>query len=82
MLPTYKAGGKVLSNRFFIRLKQNHTIILVHPETKRLLLKRVKIIQGKKYFVLGDNEKESTDGRDFGWIQRKDIVGKVIFHLV
>lgn len=32
-----------------------------------------------KIFVVGDNETQSTDSRSFGWIERKNIVGKVVY---
>lgn len=35
------------------------------------------IIPKDKYLVLGDNRENSMDGRDFGLISKKDIIGKV-----
>lgn len=34
-----------------------------------------------KIFVVGDNETQSTDSRSFGWIERKNIIGKVVYVL-
>ena len=49
---------------------------------KKIFVKRIFKINGKKYFVKGDNEKDSFDSRKLGWINKKEIVGKVIFKLV
>ncbi|HSW88146.1 MAG TPA: nickel-type superoxide dismutase maturation protease [Candidatus Saccharimonadales bacterium] len=78
MLPKYTSGDTVVAQRILFRLKKNNVVILTHPQTGRLLLKRIKDIKQKKYFVIGDNEKESTDSHSFGWIERKNILGKVI----
>jgi len=77
MLPNYKQGEKVLVFKSF-SFKINDAIICKNPKTKRILLKRIVKIRDKKYFVQGDNKKESTDSRDFGFLERKDIIGKVI----
>lgn len=34
-----------------------------------------------KYFLEGDNKKESIDSRKFGWIDRKNIIGKVVYKI-
>ncbi len=78
MLPKYKIDDTVIVRKLALRLKVNDVVILTHPQTGRLLLKRIKKIKKKTYFVLGDNERESTDSRNFGWIQRNNIIGKVI----
>ena len=53
----------------------------VFKKNNKFYIKRVKKIENGKYFVLGDNEKESIDSRKFGWIDKKDIIGKVIYKI-
>lgn len=54
-----------------------------NDEGNRFLIKRItKIdpsVDGEKYIVSGDNKKDSLDSRIFGWISKKDILGKVIY---
>lgn len=38
-------------------------------------------IPSEKYFVLGDNRGHSYDSRDFGFVDKSDIKGKLIFKL-
>ena len=45
----------------------------------REIVKRVQKTHGRRVFVIGDNPKESTDSRDFGFINKDQIVGKVIY---
>ncbi|MEK7534257.1 MAG: S26 family signal peptidase [Patescibacteria group bacterium] len=84
MEPTIKNGQSVLASSlpyFFSKPKMGD--IVVFRKNERVLMKRItKIDQsddGKKYFVKGDNEKDSMDSKRFGWISKNDIIGKVIY---
>jgi len=80
MSPTLHNGQIVLVNRFiylFAAPKKNDIIAVRDPRDGKVLIKRIKKIEDKRYFVLGDNKKASTDSRVFGMIERQDIVGKV-----
>ncbi len=45
------------------------------------LFKKIKKIKKGKYFVLGENPKDSFDSRRFGEIQRNQILGKFIYKI-
>lgn len=47
-------------------------------QKSKIFIKRLIKISNGNYFVKGDNTKDSLDSRNFGWISKKDIVGKVI----
>ena len=34
-----------------------------------------------RYFLEGDNKKDSLDSKKIGWIDKKDIIGKVIYKI-
>ena len=79
MEPKFKDGDMVLVNRlsyFFSKLKHGDVVVLKHRE---YIIKRIKAIDRDKIFVVGDNKDDSADSRKFGWINKKEIVGKVIY---
>ena len=81
MLPTVAAGKSIMVSRvsYVFRQPQKGDIIALHdPRDRKVLIKRIMKIEGKGYFVQGDNKSHSTDSRVFGMIGRKDIIGKVI----
>ncbi|MDP2585569.1 MAG: nickel-type superoxide dismutase maturation protease [Candidatus Levybacteria bacterium] len=81
MIPAFKAGDTILVNRlayFLSKPKVGNAVVL---KRGKFIIKRIAKVEGNKIFVIGDNKKESTDSRNFGWINKKDIVGKVIFKI-
>ena len=46
---------------------------------EKYIIKRIAKINKDKVFVEGDNKKDSLDSWKFGWVYRKEIVGKVVF---
>jgi len=80
MEPTFQRDTQLLVRKkwFLIQLKKNDVIVFSHPDLKKFLVKRISDIKKGAYFVLGDNKNSSTDSRDFGWIEEKNIIGKVV----
>lgn len=84
MLPTYTSHTRVLVSKIsyvFVPPRRGDIIIIKHPTEKKELIKRIAQIKGTTYFVRGDNKKQSIDSKTFGWIEKKDIIGKVLFIL-
>lgn len=47
----------------------------------KIFVKRITKQKGGKYFLEGDNAHDSIDSRQLGWIQKEQILGKVVFSL-
>lgn len=80
MLPTLKMGQDVLVFNwayFFSNPKIGH-IVVVKVDGKEMV-KRIQTINGRTYFVQGDNPKDSLDSRKLGPIKKSDVLGKVIW---
>ena len=80
MYPTFHHGQKVIVKKkwFFTSYKISDVIVFKNSQNSLLHMKRIEKIHGKKLFLVGDNTKESTDSRTFGWIEKKQTIGKVI----
>lgn len=78
MLPNYKNGDFVIALKKFANIKINDVVVASDPRDGRFILKRIKDIKDKMYFLIGDNQRESTDSREFGWVKRIDLIGKVL----
>lgn len=76
MLPTLKPGHDVLVWCWFYTPKVGD-LVAVKVNGKEII-KRLQTIRDRGYFVMGDNQKMSTDSRKFGPIKRSQIIGKVI----
>lgn len=79
MQPSLNHGDTVLVNRLsylFKSPKIGDAVAIYDPRDGKVLIKRISKIDNKKFFVVGDNKKFSTDSRVFGWIEKKDIIGE------
>lgn len=54
--------------------------IVLFENDKIQMLKRISKIEKNLYYLIGDNDQASLDSRDFGWISKNKIYGKVIWH--
>lgn len=77
MVPTLKPGMQVLTFNWFINFKVGDLIVLKHQNKE--IIKRIQKSSDCEVFVVGDNKNESTDSKDFGWVNKSAIIGKVIW---
>ncbi len=79
MLPTLKPGQDILVWCWFFYTPKVNDLLAIRVNNREVI-KRVQKVHDRKYFVIGDNKKESTDSRNFGWIKKEQIIGKVIWY--
>ena len=81
LFPFYEDGERVFCKKVFsfTQIKVNDTIVFRKKDYK-LMIKRVKEIQGEKYFVQG-TVPLSIDSRNFGTISIEEIKYKVLFKI-
>lgn len=60
-------------------IKLGHIVVLNHNGKE--IVKRVSRIEKDKVWIEGDNITQSTDSRDFGWINKSDILGVMKYSL-
>ena len=78
MLPTLKPNQDILVWCWFYTPKKGD--LVAFKKQGKEMIKRIQKVRGREYFVIGDNKKESTDSRNFGWINKSEIIGKVIWY--
>jgi nickel-type superoxide dismutase maturation protease len=77
MLPVLPPGTVVYAWRWPKRLRIGDVIIFVHDGKEKI--KRIANVNGDEFYVLGDHDRASTDSRQFGWVERSNVVGRVIW---
>ncbi len=85
MTPAFRVGDRILVNRLSYLLNKPRIRDVVVLKREKFIIKRIAKIKpsadGDIFFVTGDNRRESTDSRHFGWVRKKDIVGRVMFKI-
>lgn len=78
MEPNFKMNQSVLVSGLpylFKKPKIGDVIVFRDSKSDKRILKRIMKISSSMYLVGGDNKQDS---KDFGWIEKKDIYGKVV----
>lgn len=82
MSPTFSEGDNLIASSIpFLFVKPKKGDVVVFEKFNKIYLKRVKKIKDGKYFLVGDNKKDSQDSRRFGSVSFGQIRGKVIFKI-
>lgn len=77
MSPKLSPGQLLLATPLFKRLRAGQVIIVEHEGKEKV--KRIERIRDNQLFVIGDNLEASTDSRHFGWVNRNQVVAKVVW---
>ena len=80
MIPAYRPHTIIFALRF-IPLTIGDVVLARDPRDSRVIIKRISQIEHDAFFLVGDNEQESTDSRVFGFVSKKHILAKVIAKL-
>jgi len=77
MAPLLIQGHIVLVTRFYSRPKIGDVVVVRHDGREKI--KRITKLDGKRIFISGENRLQSTDSRDFGWLEASDIIAKLLW---
>lgn len=83
MEPIFKNGDTILVSGLLYLFKNPkiNDIVAFKEKNGKILVKRIKEIKDGKFFACGDNKKDSLDSKDFGFISKEFIIGKLIYKL-
>lgn len=79
MLPTLKPEQLAVSFNWYPLKKLKVSDLIVIKVNERFMIKRIQKVNKQGFFVIGDNRSGSTDSRQFGWVDKDQIIGKVIY---
>ena len=83
MEPLLKNGDVILISGLLYLFKNPkiNDIVAFKEKNGEVLIKRIKEVKNGKLFVSGDNKNDSLDSKDFGYISKEFIIGKLIYKL-
>jgi signal peptidase I len=77
MIPAIKPGQEILVSSIPYWFKGPEVgQIIAFKDGNKFIVKRVRKIIGDRLQVAGDNK---NDSKNYGWIERENIIGKVIY---
>lgn len=77
MMPAIKPGQEILvSSLPYLIFNPKKGDIIAFKVGSKFVVKRIKQAGNGKFLVGGDNRQDS---REFGWVERERIIGKVIY---
>ncbi len=80
MEPVIRNGETILVSNFFYWFKKPKIgDIVAFRDAGKVLIKRITKLNREKYFLEGDNKRDSLDSRKLGLVVKEKIIGKVIY---
>ena len=77
MVPRLLPGNVIVITHWFRPAKEGDVVVIFHEGKEKI--KRVTQVDGKRVFLAGDNRMQSTDSRDFGWLEDSAITAKLLW---
>ncbi|HSW80671.1 MAG TPA: S26 family signal peptidase [Candidatus Saccharimonadales bacterium] len=78
MSPKLRDGKIVFAHTFTGNVKLRDIVIVSHDGIEKI--KRIQDVRDDQVYIVGDNKAQSTDSRDFGWIDKTNITAKAFFY--
>ncbi len=76
MLPTLRPNQIVVASGW-LSVRPGYVALIGHNGLEKI--KRISKISNDSLYVIGDNPLYSTDSRDFGWLPKSAIIGRVLW---
>lgn len=76
-MESYLYSGQQVLAVGFLPIRKRDVVVFRHSSS--IFIKRVIEIKEGQYSLEGDNKNDSLDSRAFGLIEKKDIIGKVVW---
>jgi len=78
MAPTLKADQIIIVSGRPKRLREGQVVVVARSGLE--MVKRIHAINPVKgVYIMGDNQAESTDSRNFGWLDPDEVIGRVMW---
>lgn len=80
MAPQYQEGDYIVDASWAnMQLKSGMVVVVLHPIYEKIVKRILKVDEVGKILLIGDNV-SSVSPQQLGWVERKCLLGKVIFH--
>jgi phage repressor protein C with HTH and peptisase S24 domain len=77
MMPVLPPSTLVIGFKTFKKPKPGQIIIFTHEGKEKI--KRVEKVEKNKVYVTGDNQADSSDSRQFGWVTNDEVIARIIW---
>jgi nickel-type superoxide dismutase maturation protease len=82
--PEYQEGDYVVLTTipfFFNSIKRGDVVVFQHPEYGRMIKKVEQVSPEQGTIAVVGSHPDSIDSRQFGPIHKRDLIGKVLWHV-